>query len=113
MEKLKITIHIWPGASIKLINCSVFAFWVKYLVLYFPANTINLNCVTFNLRKGNLSQELERVHKPFAKNVLHHPLGKRSCSTEEKLLKNTRRITSLVNIKFPGKNDNDSNNRII
>ena len=89
MEKLKITIHIWPGASIKLINCSVFAFWVKYLVLYFPANTINLNCVTFNLRKGNLSQELERVHKLFAKNVFHPattPWGKevvllkRNCS---------------------------------
>jgi hypothetical protein len=49
--------------------------------------------VTFNLRKGNLSQELERVHKLFAKNVFHHPLGKKSYSSEEKLLKNTQRMT--------------------
>ena len=79
------------------------AIWVKYLLLYFPANTINLKCVTYNLWKSNLSREFRRVYKPFAKKR-STSLGKRNRSTSE-FSENIQKITWSGEHEINGKDE--------
>ena len=60
----------------------------------FPANTINLKCVTYNLRKGNLSEDFGRVYKLAGcfQEVFHTTWEKKSFHFR-KCTENTQRKT--------------------
>ena len=61
------------------ISCFLSNFLWNICCFGFPANTINLKCVTYNLRKSNLSRTRLRkslqARELFARSVPHH-LGK-------------------------------------